>query len=446
MKRKDIKFSYAGTCGISNELIQRTADSLKAEIKNIKGGIKDGYATPYASVNLPGDKILLSAVKKAVAQKKKLNPKILIVVGIGGSNLGTMAVHEALNGALYNEGDPKLKVYFAATDDADELSDILVIAEKSLKRGENILVNVVTKSGSTTETISIFELFVRLLKKYKKKSYSEYVVATTDKDSKLWNFAQKEGYALLEIPKKVGGRFSVFSAVGLFPLAMLGVNVDELQKGALDMLSKCTKGEIKKNPAAISATLIYLQNKRGKKNINDNFIFSTDLEAVGKWYRQLMAESLGKIWNKTHTKKLNAGITPTVSIGSTDLHSMAQLYLGGPRDKFTTFICVEKNKSALDLPKYSDFNDLVESIQGKPISSIMDAIYGGVKAAFKKSKRPYTEIVLPDKSAYSVGQLLQFKMIEMMFLGYLLDVNTFDQPAVELYKKETRKILTRKKS
>jgi glucose-6-phosphate isomerase len=153
-----------------------------------------------------------------------------------------------------------------------------------------------------------------------------------------------------------------------------------------------------------------------------------------------MAESIGKEFNKKG-EKVNVGMTPTVSIGSTDLHSMAQLYLGGPYDKFTTFVGIKNNRSRLKVPSVEGYSDLVSEIQGKSLMDIMDATLEGTKAAFRSGKRPFIQITLPDKSEYSVGQMLQLKMLEIIYLGKLLGLNPFDQPNVESYKKETRKIL-----
>jgi len=153
-----------------------------------------------------------------------------------------------------------------------------------------------------------------------------------------------------------------------------------------------------------------------------------------------MGESIGKEFNK-EKERVFEGITPTVSIGSVDLHSMAQIYLGGPYDKFTTFVNVKQNNSDVTVPNLSEYSKLVDVIQGKKLKEIMDAISIGTQTAFKKGERPFMEITLPDKTEYSIGQLLQLKMMEMMYLGFLLNVNPFDQPNVEDYKIETRKIL-----
>lgn len=434
---KRITFDYKNSL-ISEKELKKTLQKLNQEIERMNAARKKAYDDDRASINLPGDLATLSRVKMLIEEKKKLNPKYLIVVGIGGSNLGTIAAQEAILGRQYNQLKPKIKVLYADTVDSDLIQNIISIVEPELQKGENILINGISKSGGTTETIANFEVLIDLLKKYKK-DYEKYVVVTTDENSKFWSLAKEKGFSLLKIPKKVGGRYSVFSPVGLFPLGLLGIDIEELLKGAKLIRDQCLNIDSWKNPAALSASLIYLHAKQ-KKNIHDLFLFSTDLESIGKWYRQLMGESIGKEYNIEYKQVFN-GITPTVSIGSTDLHSMAQLYLGGPYDKFTSFVSIEKNNSSIILPNYQKYSRLVKGMQGIKMSKIMNAIYVGVKTAFRKGKRPFIEIVLPDKSPSSIGQLLQLKMMEMMYLGFLLKVNSFDQPNVESYKIETRKIL-----
>jgi len=430
-------FLYNDSLISSNELVD-TAEKLIEEIDCMKKVVHLQYEDDRASINLPDDKHALKKVKTLIDEKKKLKPRCLIVIGIGGSNLGTMAVQEAILGKLYNQINPDIQVLYADTVGSDYVNDIITIIEPILKKGENIIINCVSKSGGTTETIANFEILVQVLKKYKK-DYEKYVIITSDKNSKLWNFALEKGFDLLEIPKKVGGRYSVFSPVGLFPLGLLGVNIDQLLEGACDMKSRCLDIDLLKNPAVISSTLLYLHYKKGK-NIHDLFLVGNDLESIGKWYRQLMGESVSKEFNNDK-KRVFEGITPTVSLISVDLHSMAQIYLGGPYDKFTTFVNVKKNNSNVVVPDINEYSNLADIIQGKELKQIMDAIFIGVKTAFKNVKRPFMEIILPDKSEYSIGQLLQFKMMEIIYLGFLLNVNPFDQPNVEEYKIETRKIL-----
>jgi glucose-6-phosphate isomerase len=382
---------------------------------------------------------MLGKVRQVIGENLQLKPAYLIVIGIGGSNLGTIAVQEAMLGKLYNQLTASTKVLYADTVDSDSINNIITLIKPVLEKGGNIILNVISKSGTTTETIANAEVLIDLLRRHKK-DYKKCITVTSDKGSELWNIAVREGFKVLEIPKKVGGRYSVFSPVGLFPLGLLGIDIERLLGGARAMRDTCFNVNVEENPAAICATLQYLHYKSGK-NICDLFLFANDLESLGKWYRQLMAESIGKEFNKKG-ERVNAGMTPTVSIGSTDLHSMAQLYLGGPYDKFTTFVRIKNSHSHLKVPSVEGYSDLVPEIHCKSLMDIMNATLEGTKAAFRSGKRPYIEINLPDKSEYSVGQFLQFNMIEIICLGKLLNVNPFDQPNVESYKKETRKIMS----
>ena len=161
---------------------------------------------------------------------------------------------------------------------------------------------------------------------------------------------------------------------------------------------------------------------------------------MGSWFRQLVGESLGKEFDR-YGNTVERGITPTVSVGTIDLHSVGQLYLGGPRDKCSTFVTIEQTKNDKELPYYKEFEQSVANIQGKSVSSILQAIVEGVKTTYKQHQRAYISISFPELSAWCLGQFLQYKMIEIMYLGFLLEVNAFDQPNVESYKKETRRLL-----
>ena len=434
---KDIDFSFEDAM-IPQQSILETAERLRPTIRNMANAISEGYESDLASLCLLNDRLTLDKVRQALGKNLQLKPVYLVVVGIGGSNLGTIAVQEAMLGKLYNQLTASTKVLYADTVDSDSINNIITLIKPVLEKGGNIILNVISKSGTTTETIANAEVLIDLLR-MNKKEYKNYISVTSDKDSELWNIAVKEGFNFLEIPKKVGGRYSVFSSAGLFPLGLLGIDIERLLDGATHMREVCIDTNIEKNPAAISAAIQYLHYESGK-NISDLFLFANDLESLGKWCRQLMAESLGKKFNRKG-ETVNTGITPVISIGSTDLHSMAQLYLGGPCDKFTTFLSVENSNSNINVPTLREYSKLVYGIQGKSLESVMNAIVEGTKAAFRKGNRPFVEIKLSCKSEYQIGQFLQFKMIETIYLGYLLDVNPFDQPNVESYKEETRKIL-----
>jgi glucose-6-phosphate isomerase len=433
--KQPLRFSFQETSEITMSYLKQIAQEKKIDThcNHIQNAVQSNYATSFASLALPFDDDLKKHVDQVVQEKLVLKPTLLVVIGIGGSALGAKAVHQAIRGRFYHESHSSLRVYFLQTIDSNRVAAIIQILEHELAKGNNVLINVVTKSGTTTETIVNFEVILSVLKKYRS-DYQKLIVVTTDKNSPLWVRAEKEEFALLEIPKLVGGRYSVFSAVGLFPLAMAGLDVDQLRAGAQSGVTIGLSKKLENNPALLSALLLYVHYKN-TITIHDMFVFSVDLEAVGKWYRQLMGESIGKELNN-HGERVLAGITPTVSLGTIDLHSVAQLYLGGPRDKFTTFVTVENGHKKIMIPETAP-----NYLQNKTLSDLMHAFVEGTQRAYKKNDRPFCTVTLPEKNEFFLGQFLQIKMLEIMYLGYLLEVDPFDQPNVELYKKEVKNIV-----
>ncbi|HSC25567.1 MAG TPA: hypothetical protein VLB80_05135 [Candidatus Babeliales bacterium] len=446
-KRNDamqaINFDYVSTCQVDNEALQSMQYKLKSEIERVCDAHTSHYTTDYASINLPFDQDTIKTVTEmAVKLKKAFNPTVLVVIGIGGSNLGTIAVLESLKGKFYNEHNT-IKVYFVDTIDSDHTNDIAQLVKHELTTGSNIFINVVSKSGATMETITNFEIFLKILKIYRPYNYHNFIIATTDKNSALYNLAQNEKFACLIIPNNVGGRYSVFSAVGLFPLCFLDINIEELCEGARTGFLMSTQRKIFDNYAALSASIIATHYIRGKI-VHDTFIFSHALQGIGAWYRQLSAESIGKTYDRNN-ELVNIGILPTISLGSADLHSVAQLYLAGPHNRFTTFISIKKNNSDLVVPNYEEFENIVPHIQNKSLLFLMNAIIEGTKKAYYNDNHPFVSITIPEKSTYYLGQFMQIKMLEIIYLGFILNINPFDQPEVEKYKKETRNILIIKK-
>lgn len=434
-----IRVSIEESAAVDSAGLHDTIASAKSEIERMQKAQETGYESSYASINLPADDQMRRHIKEVIALQQSRKPCVLVVIGIGGSCLGTMAVHEMLYGRHYNADNPVIRVYYVDTIDVDMLHEILRFVEEYLKQDNEIIINVISKSGNTTETVVNFEFFFDLIKKYRPHNYQESIVITTDEGSKMWEFGAEAGITCLAVPRQVGGRYSVLSAVGLFPLGLIGVDIDALCAGAADSIKRCTSMTIAENDAVQRAAVLYMNYQVGRM-IHDTFMFSVDGESLGKWYRQLMGESIGKAFDR-EGKLVHVGITPTVSIGSTDLHSVGQLYLGGPHDKVTTFIAVEKTKFHLVLPTYASFDKLVAKIQGKSVKSILNAIMQGVQHAYMHAGLPFMTIVLPQKNARYIGQLMQMQMLEIMYLGYMFNVDPFDQPQVELYKKETRKIL-----
>ncbi len=445
---KKVTFGYEKTGGLEPREFELGMQQLAPEVERMQEVLRSGgYETDYASINLPSDVLMLEKVQLVIGAKKALCPTVLVVIGIGGSHLGTLAVQQALLGTWYNAQQPDLKIYYVDSVDADYTYDVYLLVEQELQEGHQVILNVISKSGSTTETVANFQLFVHLLKQYKKETYHDAIVVTTDHGSQLWELAQQESFDCLEIPTLVGGRYSVFSPVGLFPLGLLGIDIESLLAGAASAICPCTSIRVYDNPAALSAILLKEHYCDGCV-IHDTFVCSVDLSGFGAWYRQLMAESIGKMYDRSGGL-VRVGMLPTISLATADLHSVAQLYLGGPQNRFTTFITVEKNKADLVVPRSMGSEKTVEQVlgkfgiqlQGKTYYQVMHAIIQGVQTAYAKQKLPFVTVHVPEKTAYYVGQLLQIKMFEIMYLGFLLDINPFDQPQVELYKQETRKML-----
>jgi len=397
------------------------------------------YDEAECSINLAKDDELLEQVQGLIQQKVTSSLKYSIVVGIGGSNLGTKAVYDALIG--YHDlldANRLPRMLFAETTDPEMLTQTTKLLS-SLTSKEEVLMTLISKSGGTTETLANFEVLISALKEKFGEAPLDRVVVITDEGSKMWNAAIARGIACLAIPSLVGGRYSVLSAVGLFPLASVGVDIVKLRQGASQMIEGCLAAD---NLAAKSAAVLAAQAKDGR-TINDNFFFHPELESIGKWYRQLMGESIGKE-RSLDGQVVHAGITPTVSLGSTDLHSVGQLYLGGPRDKMTTFVSSTQSAD-IGVPNERVFPELVPMIDGKSATDVMTAILDGVKIAYQKAELPFMEVSLDAIDEQSLGAFLQFKMLEMMYLAKAMNVNCFDQPSVEDYKIETKRILEESK-
>lgn len=381
-----------------------------AEVKN-----SGGFDVPESFINLLDDKDTLSRVKK-VAEEKKGPLKYIFLVGIGGASLGTLATYNALLGhfdslELGKEGFPK--IISLESVEPKRLALISKIVD-SLEDKNEFILSIDSESGKTIETIANKESMLEILGR-RFDDISGSVFVTTDKGSDFWNEAKENNWQTFEIPKKVGGRYSVFSAVGLLPLALAGVNVDDLISGAKQALDDTLEAN-RDNKAMTSAAALYHNAGLGKK-IHDSFFFNPELESLGKWYRQLMAESLGKE-NNINGDKVNTGITPTVSIGSRDLHSVGQLYLSGPKDKITTFVYAKEDGS-------------------REQAALME----GSQRAYESRGLPFFEISFDKITPKSLGYFMQFKMMEIIYLAQLMQVNAFDQPGVELYKIEAKKIL-----
>lgn len=396
------------------------------------------YKLPEASLRLPFDNVLYE--KSQTLAKELAGPKLnyVVTIGIGGSNLGTKAVYEAIFGTLDAHSPFAPKMLFADTCSPEVLSDITEILINEIVSTEELIIVVASKSGTTTETIVNASVLISALEQ-KLGSLAKRIVCITDEGSALWQTGERQGFHLLPIPKMVGGRYSVFSPVGVFPLLCVGLEVDRMLKGAQEVVHNCVERGAESD-AYRAAEDMFVWNENGAV-IFDMFLFQPEFESLGKWYRQLFAESLGKETTKEGVPTTHR-MVPTVSIGSTDLHSAEQMHLAFPDLIARTLVRVnaphwEHEFVADDLV----FAPLVPGVAGRAPCHIMDAIYKGVKETYSAHRVRYAEIELPDLSLESIGAFLQFEMCSVMHLAHLLRINAFDQPNVEAYKHATRRIL-----
>ncbi len=433
-----LRFNKDGATGFSQEEISTTAEKLHEYREHLRHVVaaKD-YSAKEAAIILPHDDSYFEHVRSIAYAYQSSQLKYVIVVGIGGSNLGTKAIYEAVLAERLHLKKRTPELLFLETVNETSFASIIKHIE-SVTSPEEILVNIVSKSGLTTETIACFEALYGYLKDRFEDDAKYRIVVTTDEGSTLDGRARAHGCSVLYIPKQVGGRYSVFSAVGIFPLLLAGVDVPKLLLGARETQAAYFREDTRNDPTVLHASMIALARSKGASILNA-FFFNSELESVGKWQRQLIGESLGKRRNK-NGEETREGITPIVSVGSTDLHSVGQLYIGGPKDKFTSFIYAEST-GTVHVPEEPFLNIPIANINGKSFKEIMNAIYRAVVTTYRNEGLPFSETGLSATDAYSIGAYMETKILEVMYLGHLWNIDAFDQPDVEGYKKITKEIL-----
>jgi glucose-6-phosphate isomerase len=385
--------------------------------------------------DLPGKSEHLKSCQKA-AVKHKGQYDDFVVLGIGGSALGTIAVHAALNSPVYNlldkksrKGNPRLWVL----DNVDPEKLKAVLAQLKAKR---TLVNLISKSGTTAETSAQFLWIRQWLIKGMGKHWTKNIVVTTDPSGGIMRqIVHNEKLASLEVPSGVGGRFSVLTPVGLFPLAMVGVNIKSMLDGAEQMRKATLEENPWRNPARLYALTQYLLYQKGKK-INVMMSYSDSLYFMADWFRQLWAESLGKRVNNQN-QVVETGPTPIKALGVTDQHSQLQLYIEGPRDKVVTFLRVEKFRTDISIPKaYSGIPD-IKYLGGKTFAQLLNSEGQATAMALAKNGRPNCTFAIPEITPATMGQLIFLLETATAYAGGLFGINPMDQPGVEEGKRYT---------
>lgn len=383
-------------------------------------------------------------VKELQATAAELKDKFdnFVVLGIGGSALGNIAVQTAINDPYYNmfaevrDGYPRLFV----NDNVDP-EGIKALLDKL--DPAKTLFNVISKSGSTAETMSQFLLARKIVAEaVGEENVGEHFIATTSKDSGyLIEIAEREGMKKFFIPDNVGGRFSVLTPVGLLSAAMTGVDIEALLAGAAYMDKICRKSDFWQNPALVNGLLHYLAYEKGKV-MSVMMPYSDRLKDVADWYRQLWAESLGKEVNR-EGEKVNVGPTPIKALGATDQHSQAQLYMEPPYDKIITFLEVESFNQELEIPAaYQDLAGL-GYLGGHSFAELINTEKEATELALNKRNRMNQTVKVPAVNEFTLGQLFYFFEFQTAVAGELFNINAFNQPGVELGKNYTYGIFGR---
>lgn len=347
--------------------------------------------------------------------------KHLVLIGIGGSNLGTEAVHQLL-------GEKKVVLHTLDTVAPYQIAELLD-SMKRIKKTSQIAVCVISKSGGTTETMVNAGVVLAALEKQLGKSIYKQVLFIGNPKTSFIRSAKKLGATAVTMPEIVGGRFSVATEVGLIPLALLGHNVDAIMAGLLDSSSEEYETITAENAARL---FVYM----GKKYTHYNFFaFEPRLYKLGAWYRQLQAESLGKAYDKKK-KKVSKGFVPLVTT-AVELHSTGQLHMSGLLPTYTDFVTFDDLDCDFAIPS----KGLAKKFAKHSMQEVATGIYGGVVGAYQAKELPYRSTIFTEDLEYSVGLFMGMRMLETMYLAQLLGLNAFDQPNVELYKDKTKEIL-----
>jgi glucose-6-phosphate isomerase len=376
-----------------------------------------------------------------LADNLRQNCDDLVVLGIGGSALGGIALFNSLCHPLHNLiSKAKRKATRAFFLDNVDPSMCQAVFDKV--NPEKTVFAVITKSGTTVETISQFLIVRKLLEEKMGKSAAakHIVIITDDKPNPLRKLARTAGYHLLPVPVDLGGRYSVLSPVGLFPAAMLGIDIYELLAGARLMAERCKSGDIRQNPAYLAGILHYLADIQKGLHIAVTMPYDDGLREIAFWFRQLWAESLGKA-KDLNGKTINSGQTPVVALGATDQHSQLQLYMEGPFDKMVTFWRVEKHNANLTIPKVKEKD--FAYLSGHSLGELINAEAQATQLALTKAGRSSMSLTLPELNPFTVGQLLFWLGVQTYFTGGLYNINPLDQPGVEAGKDNIQGILGR---
>ncbi len=425
---KEVTFDYSKTAGFIS------AD----EVKNMKAGVecakevltsRTGAGNDFLGwIDLPVDydKEEFARIKKAAA-KIQSDSDVLLVIGIGGSYLGARAAIEFLTHSFYNVLDKGARktpqIFFVG----NSISSKYIKDLQDVVRGKDFSINIISKSGTTTEPAIAFRVFKEMLvEKYGKEEANKRIYATTDKaKGALKNLANQEGYESFVVPDDVGGRFSVLTAVGLLPIAVSGADIDKLMEGAASGRKKALETPYEENPALLYAAIRNILLRKGK-HVEIVANYEPSLHYVSEWWKQLFGESEGKD---------QKGIFPAAVDLTTDLHSMGQFIQDGARIMFETVINVEESPEEVVLKEEEVDTDGMNYLAGKNVDFVNKSAMNGTILAHTDGQVPNLKVNVPEQNEFYLGELFYFFEFACGISGYLLGVNPFNQPGVESYKR-----------
>jgi len=447
MKNKQLVFDYTNMLsntignghGLSLDEVHEFQDHADEYHKLITS---DRETERIGFYNLPFYKKTLRKIREFTAKNYNKFDNF-VVLGIGGSALGNIALLTSLKHPYYNLLTNKERKGYPRIFVLDNIDPELVVNFLDVINPRKTLFNVISKSGSTAETAAQFLIFTEILRKKLGRKFANNLVITTDPEKgDLRSIAEEYQIQSFDIPPNVGGRFSVLSSVGLLTAAFANCNLNHLLRGAEDMLNRCSTPDIVKNPAYLNAVLHYLMDMRRKKNISVMMSYSSPLYYWADWYRQLWAESLGKNVN-LQGAPVSVGQTPVKALGVTDQHSQVQLYTEGPNDKVFTFLTVEKYRNDIKIPKFKEKYSSLEYLSGNRLSNLFDAEMRATEYALAQQERPSCRVIFPQINEHSVGQFIMMYQIQTAFAGLLYNIDAFNQPGVEAGKRATYGLLGR---
>jgi glucose-6-phosphate isomerase len=425
--------------GITPKQLKLLAEKTVPLIGQLNEQRKSGK-TPYR--DLPYDRTTPARVRRLAGELKD-KCENFVVLGIGGSALGNVALQTALNPYMHNLDDKQRKgarLFVFDNVDPAQLRSFLDWASDKLDR---TIFNVISKSGRTAETASQLLITRKmLLERLGEEGFKRQTIATTDRaEGTLRKIVSESGLVSLEVPQGVGGRFSVLSAVGLLSAAVCGIDIDALLAGARDMDGRVSETDFYTNPAAVNAAINYYYYNNGKR-ISVMMPYCHALKDFADWYRQLWAESLGKAKDLAGNE-VHIGPTPVKALGTTDQHSQVQLYREGPNDKLFTFLQVENFDVKLSIGPAPDSAPELGYLAGADLAKLLNSEKIATEYALLQDKRPCLTILFDRVSAHTVGQFIYLFEVTTSLMGALFNINTYDQPAVELGKEATFALMGR---